>query len=72
MSAIFILEKKSRKKKKKKKTFYFLKGRYFVMDGPIYMNASVFSETFVGFLKSVVLQTIPRRSQRYVNLHVRR
>ena len=69
MSAIFILEKKSRKKKKKN---IFLKGRYFVMDGPIYMNASVFSETFVGFLKSVVLQTIPRRSQRYVNLHVRR
>ena len=68
MSAIFILKKNSRQKKKN----VFLKGRYFVMDGPIYMNASVFSETFVGFLKSVVLQTIPSRSQHCVNLHVRR
>ena len=33
----------------------FLKGRLFVMGGPIDMNFGAFSETSVDFLKTVVL-----------------
>ena len=39
MSAIFILKKKP---PKKHKFFMFLRGRYFVMGGPIDMNVDVF------------------------------
>ena len=35
------------------------------------MNGSVFYETRVGFLKSVVLQLISEYSQRYANLTVK-
>ena len=38
------------------------------MGGPIDMNADVFRETSVGFLKSVVLQLFPKYSQINVNL----
>ena len=38
----------------------YLKGRYFVMGGPIDMNVGVFWETSVGFLKSAVLQLLPK------------
>ena len=50
----------------------FLRGRYFVMGGPIDMNVDVFWETSVGFLKSVVLQLFPKYSQSYVNLNVKK
>ena len=66
MSAIFILEKEPPKKK-----IIFLKGRYFVMGGPIEMNVGVFWETSGGFLKSVVLQLFPKYNQSYVNLNVK-
>ena len=48
---------------KKHKFFIFLKGRYFVMGGPIDMNFGVFWENPVDFLKSVVLQLFPKYSQ---------
>ena len=41
------------------------------MDGLIEMNVDVFWETFVGFLKFVVLQLFPKYSQSYVNLIVK-
>ena len=41
------------------------------MGGPIDMNAGVFLGTFVGFLKSVVLQLFPKYNQSYVNLNVK-
>ena len=68
MSAIFILKKEP---PKKHKFFIFLKGRYFVVGGPIDMNVEVFWETYVGFLKTVVLQLFPKYSQSYVNLNVK-
>ena len=42
MSAIFILKKEPNKQPKKHKFFIFLKGRYFVVGGPIDMNVGVF------------------------------
>ena len=65
MSAIFFFEKGAAKKHR---FFIFLKSRCFVMGGPIDMNAGVFRETSVGFLKSVVLQLFPKYSQINVNL----
>ena len=56
---------------KKHKFFVFLKGRYFVMGGPVDMNIGVFWETSVGFLKSVILQLFPKHSQSYVDLNVK-
>ena len=41
------------------------------MGVPIDMNLGVFSETSVGFLKSVVLERFPKYSQSYVNLNVK-
>ena len=41
------------------------------MGGRIDMNADVFWETSVGFLKCVVLQIFPKYSQSYVNLNVK-
>ena len=41
------------------------------MGSPIEMNADMFWETSVGFLKSVVLQLFPKYSQSYVNLNVK-
>ena len=68
MSVIFL---KKRSRQKKLKLSIFLKGRYFVMGGPIDMNVGVFWETSVGFLKSVVLQLFPKYSQSNVNLSVK-
>ena len=41
------------------------------MGSPIDMNVDVFWETFVGFLKSVVLQLFPKYSQSNVNVNVK-
>ena len=49
----------------------FLEGRYFVMGDPIDINVDVFWETYVGFLKSIVLQLFPKYSQSNVNLNVK-
>ena len=68
MSATLVLKKEP---PKKYKFFIFLKGRYFVMGGPLNMNVGVFWETSVGFLKSMVLQLFPKYSQSYVNLNVK-
>ena len=57
--------------KKTQKFFRFLKGRFFVMGGPIDKNVVVFGETSVGFLKSMVFQLFPKYSQSYVNLNVK-
>ena len=56
---------------KKRKFFMFLRGRYFVMGGPIDMNVDVFWETSVDFLKCVVLPLFPKYSQSYVKLNVK-
>ena len=37
----------------------------------ININVDVFWETSVGFLKSVVLQLLPKYSQSYANLNVK-
>ena len=37
----------------------------------ININVDVIWETFVGFLKSVVLQLLPKYSQSYANLNVK-
>ena len=43
------------------------------MGDPIDMNVEMLNvETFVGFLKSVVLQLFPKYSQSYVNLNVKK
>ena len=41
------------------------------MGGPIDMNVDVFWETFVGFLKSVILQLFPKHSKSNVHLNVK-
>ena len=41
------------------------------MGGLIDMNVGEFSETSVGFLKSVILQLFPKYSQSNVNLNVK-
>ena len=53
------------------KPWILFSGRYFIMGGPIGMNVGVFGETFVGFLKSVILQLFPKYRQCYVNLNVK-
>ena len=68
MSTIFILKKEP---PKKHKFFMFLRGRYFVMGGPIDMNVKLFGETSAGFLKCVVLQLFPKYSQSYVSLNIK-
>ena len=49
----------------------FLRGRYFVMGGPVDVNADVFSETSVVFIKCVVLQLFQKYSQSYVVSNVK-
>ena len=59
MSVIFF---KKRSRQNKRKFFIFLKGRYFVMGGLIYMNSSVGflkSEDFCGFSKKPGFVTFP-------------
>ena len=46
MSAIFILKKEP---PKKHKFFMFLRGRYFVMGGPIDMNVTCFERLLWAF-----------------------
>ena len=41
------------------------------MGGPIDMNVGVFWETSVSFLKSVVLQLLPKYGQSYINLNIK-
>ena len=53
MPAIFIFKKEP---PKIRNFFIFLRGRNFIMGGPIDMNADAFWETSVSFLESVVLQ----------------
>ena len=53
------------------KFFMFLRGRCFVVGGPIDMNVYVYRETSVRFLKRVVLHVSPKYSQNYVNLNVK-
>ena len=48
-SAIVTLKKEQKTTPKKHKSFAFLRGRYFVMGGPIGMNVDAFWETSVGF-----------------------
>ena len=53
------------------KLHFLCSGRSLVMGDPIHMNVDVFWETFVGFLKIMALQLIPKYSQSYVNLNVK-
>ena len=41
------------------------------MSGSIDMNASVFWQTSVDFVKKVILQFLPKYSQSYANLSVK-
>ena len=66
--AVFIFEIKGAKKDK---IFSFLKGRFSVMGGPIDMTFSVFSETYVRFLKSITSEYFSRYSKSYSNLNVK-
>ena len=50
ISAVFIFEIKGAKKNR---IFNFLKGCFSVMGGPMDMIFGVFSETYVGLLKSI-------------------
>ena len=68
MWATFFFEREAVKKHKFLK---FLKGLYFLVGGPINMNIGAFSETSVGFLKSVILQLFSKYSQSSVNLNVK-
>ena len=49
MSAISILKKEP--PKKTQVSHFFLKGRYFIIGGPINVNVGVFCETSLNFLK---------------------
>ena len=66
-NVIFYFGKRAAKKRK----HFFKKAHHFVMGGPINMNAGVFWEASVGFLKSVVLQLFPKCNQSYVNFNVK-
>ena len=68
MSSIFISEKEPLKQHN---FFIFLKGRYFVMGGPIDINVGVFWESSVDFRKRVVSQLSPKYSQSYLNLNLK-
>ena len=60
-----------KRRRQKTKFLNILKGRHFVMDGPIDMNVGEFWETSGSFLKNVVLELFPKYSQSYVNLDVK-
>ena len=53
------------------KIFNFLKGRYFVMGGPMDMIFGVFSETYMRLLKSIISQFLSKYSESYNNLNVK-
>ena len=69
MSTVFIFEIKSAKKDK---IFNFSKSRFSVMGGPIDVIFGVFSDTYVGLLKSITSQFLSRHSKNYNNLNVKR
>ena len=64
----FLFEKKTTRKTYLLK---FLKECYFVMGQDINVNVGVFKNSFVGFLKSVVMYIFPKFRQSYVNLNVK-
>ena len=68
MSTIFIFEIKGAKKDK---MFYFLKGCFSVMGGPMDVIFGVFSDTNVRLLKSITSQFFSRYSKSYNNLNVK-
>ena len=49
---------------------FFLKSRYFHLDGHRKMCLGTFLETYVGFQKNVVLQLFSKYYQSYINLKV--
>ena len=65
----YLIWKKSRKKTQF--FYFFLKKNYLVMGGPTDLNFGVFWETFVGFLKTVVLELFPKYSQSHGNSNVK-
>ena len=66
MSAMVVLNKEP---PKKHKFLILLRSCYSVMVDSIDANVDVFCETFVGFLKSVVLGHFTNYIQSYVNLN---
>ena len=68
MSAFFIFEIKGAKKDK---IFYFLKGRFFLMGGPIDVIFGLFSDTYMRLLKSITSQFSSRYSKSYNNGNVK-
>ena len=68
MSAVYIFEIKGAKKDK---IFDFLKSRFTVMGGPMDMIFGVFSETYVGLLKSITSEFYSRYSKSYNNLNIK-
>ena len=68
VSALFIFETKGAKEDT---VFKFLKGRFSVMGGPMDMTFWVFSEIYVGLLKSRISQFFSKYSKSYDNLNVK-
>ena len=52
-------------------SFIFLNSCYFHFGGCRKMNLGKFLETYVGFLKNVVLQLFSKYYQSYINLKVK-
>ena len=68
MPAVFIFEIKDAKKDK---IFNFLKGCFSVTGAPTDMIFGLFSEIYVGLLKSIASQFFSRYSESYINLNVK-
>ena len=68
MSAVLIFEIKDAKKDK---IFNFLKGRFFVMGGPMDMIFGLFLDIYVMFPKCIASQFFSRYSKNYINLNVK-
>ena len=68
ISADFIFEIKDAKKDK---MFNFLKGRFFVMGGPMDVDFGAFSDTYTRLLKNITSQFFSLYSKSYTNLNVK-
>ena len=68
MLAILVFEINSAKKDK---IFNFLKGCFFVMNGPIDIIFDMSSETYVSLLKNIILQFFSKFSRSYNNLNAK-
>ena len=68
MLAILVFEIKGAKKDK---TFNFLKGSFFVMNGPMDVIFYMFSETYASILKNKISQFFSKFSKSYNNINAK-